>query len=102
MHPDWARSLRGQCIAAGVPFFFKQWGEYSPKNRREDLPAHPTMVCEAKGDVLLTIEGKIETFDSCGGVGDHAVMERIGKKAAGALLDGREWKQFPDELTTEN
>ena len=95
MNPDWARSLRGQCIAAGVPFFFKQWGEYSPKNRREDLPAHPTMVCEAKGDVLLTIEGKIETFDSCGGVGDHAVMERIGKKAAGALLDGREWKQFP-------
>ena len=102
MHPDWARSLRDQCIAAGVPFFFKQWGEYSPKNRHEDLPAHPTMVCEAKGDVLLTIEGKIETFDSCGGVGDHAVMERIGKKAAGALLDGREWKQFPDELTTEN
>ncbi len=96
MHPDWARSLRDQCVAAGVPFFFKQWGEYSPKNRREDLPAHPTMVCEAKGDVLLTIEGKIETLDSCGGVGDHAVMERIGKKAAGALLDGREWKQFPE------
>ncbi|MGB9408210.1 MAG: phage Gp37/Gp68 family protein [Terracidiphilus sp.] len=95
MNPDWARSLRDQCVDAAVPFFFKQWGEYSPKNRREDLPAHPTMVCEAKGDVLLTIEGKIETFDSCGGVGDHAVMERIGKKAAGALLDGREWKQFP-------
>lgn len=28
MHPDWARSLRGQCQVAGVPFFFKQWGEY--------------------------------------------------------------------------
>jgi protein gp37 len=28
MHPDWARSLRDQCKAAGVPFFFKQWGEY--------------------------------------------------------------------------
>ena len=26
MHPDWARSLRDQCTAAGVPFFFKQWG----------------------------------------------------------------------------
>ena len=24
MHPDWARSLRNQCQAAGVPFFFKQ------------------------------------------------------------------------------
>lgn len=26
MHPDWARSLRDQCTAAGVPFFFKQAG----------------------------------------------------------------------------
>ena len=26
MRPDWARSLRDQCAAAGVPFFFKQWG----------------------------------------------------------------------------
>ena len=30
MHPDWARSLRDQCQAAGVPFFFKQWGEWRP------------------------------------------------------------------------
>lgn len=28
MHPDWARSLRDQCAAAGVPFLFKQWGEH--------------------------------------------------------------------------
>ncbi len=28
MHPDWARNIRDQCKAAGVPFFFKQWGEY--------------------------------------------------------------------------
>src|SRR5207245_2383388 len=25
MHPDWARSLRDQCVAAGVPYLFKQW-----------------------------------------------------------------------------
>ena len=30
MHPDWARSLRDQCTAAGVAFFFKQWGEHAP------------------------------------------------------------------------
>lgn len=29
MHPDWARGLRDQCQAAGVPFFFKQWGEFA-------------------------------------------------------------------------
>lgn len=26
IHPDWARGVRDQCAAAGVPFFFKQWG----------------------------------------------------------------------------
>jgi protein gp37 len=30
MHPDWARSLRDQCAAAGVPMLFKQWGEWAP------------------------------------------------------------------------
>ena len=34
MHPDWARSLRDQCQAAGVRFFFKQWGEYGEHRRR--------------------------------------------------------------------
>ena len=28
MHPDWVRSVRDQCKAAGVPFFFKQWGRF--------------------------------------------------------------------------
>jgi len=32
MHPDWARFIRDQCVAAGVPFFFKQWGEWRPES----------------------------------------------------------------------
>lgn len=31
MHPDWVRSLRDQCAGGGVPFFFKQWGEFGPR-----------------------------------------------------------------------
>lgn len=31
MHPSWARSIRDQCAAAGVPFFFKQWGGVNKK-----------------------------------------------------------------------
>ena len=31
----WARSVRDQCLASGVPFFFKQWGEHGPGGRRE-------------------------------------------------------------------
>lgn len=30
MHPDWVRSVRDQCQAAGVPFFFKGWGAHVP------------------------------------------------------------------------
>jgi protein gp37 len=29
-HPDWVRDLRDRCAVAGVPFFFKQWGEWGP------------------------------------------------------------------------
>lgn len=46
MKSEWALDVRDQCVAAGVAFFFKQWGGRSPK-------------------------------------------------AAGRLLDGREWNQFP-------
>lgn len=28
LHPDWVQAVRDQCKAAGVPFFFKQWGKY--------------------------------------------------------------------------
>lgn len=31
MQPEWARSIRDQCLSAGVPFFFKQWGGHTPK-----------------------------------------------------------------------
>jgi protein gp37 len=44
MHPDWARSIRDQCTNAGVPFFFKQWGEWGEPTDslgRLDWPYHP-------------------------------------------------------------
>lgn len=31
MHPDWVRSVRDQCVAAGVAFFFKGWGKHLPE-----------------------------------------------------------------------
>lgn len=73
MHPDWARSLRDQCQAAGVPFFFKQWGEWIHPHPKE-LHLSPAPLTEWEG---LTIQ-------------------RVGKKAAGRLLDGRTWDEFPE------
>ena len=50
VRPDWIRSIRDQCRAAEVAFFFKQWGG-------------------------------------------------VTAKAGGNRLDGREWQQYPDQLT---
>ena len=93
MHPGWALGLRDQCVTAGVPFFFKQWGEWSPVERRDDLPARPWMVRD--GDALLLADGSTVDYDECGGVSDALPMRRVGKKSAGAMLDGREWREFP-------
>lgn len=74
-HPDWFRSLRDQCAAeAGVPFFFKSWGDWAP---RHDLQCRE-------------LAGKLWTnFDP-----DTSVC-RVGKQAAGRLIDGREHNEFP-------
>jgi protein gp37 len=69
MHPWWVRSLRAQCQAANVPFFFKQWGGWIPDHFRDD-PAR-------------------QSFQH------NQWFTRVGKKAAGRLLDGREWNEFP-------
>ena len=34
MKAEWARDIRDQCVAAGVPFFFKQWGCYDENGGR--------------------------------------------------------------------
>jgi protein gp37 len=83
MHPDWVRSVRDQCQAAGVPFFFKQWGEWGTERpaaiRSRTRILHPAL-----------IQGHNGSRDLC--------MWRIGKKAAGAKLDGCEWRKFPKRI----
>jgi len=84
-HPDWARSLRDQCAAAGVPFFWKQWGEFAPF----DAPTTPY--------AKVIAEIQIDGTERCTNFGtpQGALMSRVGKKAAGALLDGKEHREFP-------
>jgi protein gp37 len=68
-NPNWVRSIRDQCVSVGVPFFFKQWGEYCPSEG---------------GLVVMRDEGF-----------EPATVWRAGKKRAGRLLDGREWNEYP-------
>lgn len=83
MHPDWARSLRDQCVAAGVPFFFKQWGEWSPY----DIDDHGFDT-----ERLRTRHVKSHAGEHSGA---ENLMVSLGKTRAGRLLDGREWSEFP-------
>lgn len=82
MHPDWVRSVRDQCLAAKVPFFFKQWGEWG--QYRRDLVQLGSPLTTAAGYSPRQLQ-----------VGTGLPMLRYGKKAAGRLLDGVEWSQFP-------
>jgi len=75
MHPDWARSLRDQCYAAGVPFFFKQWGDWFPYAERD-----------AAGNVNVVNKGERPGLFHEWSNGVFSV--RLGKKAAGRFLDG--------------
>ena len=87
MHSGWARALRDQCVEAGVPFFFKQWGEWLPGGQKG------AVVLKAHGASLhaLPIAGRVCTIGK-------QPFSRIGKKKAGRLLDGREWNQYPPSL----
>lgn len=80
MHPDWARAIRDQCAAADVKFFFKQWGDWKPISFDE-----------------LAAE-KFESEELAGRVDGFAdqPMHRVGKRAAGRLLDGVEHNGMPE------
>jgi len=95
MHPDWARSLRDQCVAAGVPFFFKQWGSFLPIGEVKDGDELINGTC------VFNQAGERISPDCCSN--DYEVepeevavrFKPMNKKAAGRLLDGREWNEFP-------
>jgi len=78
LHPDWVRSVRDQCQNAGVPFFFKQWGEWAP-SPDGGLPDH---LPSSAGYYFAAPDppGKVWRF---------------GRKTAGRLLDGRTHDDLP-------
>ncbi|MDZ7711737.1 MAG: phage Gp37/Gp68 family protein [Rhodovibrio sp.] len=87
MHPDWVRKLRDQCQAAGVAFHFKQWGEWAPADGRDQDDLQECRYGE--------FHAGTDWIDSClCPFGDRGGdMYRVGKKAAGRMLDGEIWDQ---------
>lgn len=125
MHPKWARDLRDQCNAAGVPYFFKQWGAWGPapfivrvcdpavgwQGTEEELTAAKAD-SEARGAThvhtgnwheedgersywLHEIGHKPWSLERVALPDECAAIRRWGKKAAGRELDGRTWDEYP-------
>ena len=72
--PSWFRDLLAKCVAAGVPFHFKQWGDWGPDSGTDSYRCPASLVRE---------------------VDDGTLMLRVGKKVAGRLLDGEAWDGLP-------
>ncbi|HEY8360858.1 MAG TPA: DUF5131 family protein, partial [Ramlibacter sp.] len=123
MHPEWCRSLRDQCAAAGVPFLFKQWGEWRPISDMEEADysvlyrsrvnaregQDQGALDESYGRYCTVATGILHKDGSL-----HDVLEpmafqqgtgamqtfKVGKKAAGRVLAGRTHDDFPIGSTT--
>jgi protein gp37 len=86
MHPDWARSLRDQCAAARVPFFFKQSGSWRETwSPNSDGPTH---FVSPDGAVVEIVSGMWKPTAA-------VPVRRCSKKAAGRRLDGVEHNAMP-------
>ncbi|RAX42601.1 phage Gp37/Gp68 family protein [Rhizobium tropici] len=91
MHPDWARSLRDQCATAGVPFLFKQWGNWQIASEGKGHLDHNM----ARNDAFwVDIDGTRHKPSSTG-LTKPCAMHRVSKSVAGRLLDGVEHNAFP-------
>lgn len=91
MHPEWARSLRDQCRRAGVPFFFKQWGEWQEGSAfTED-----DRIVLVTGHVLLGTNDATPDEERRWRDLSASMMSRVGKHAAGRLLNGCTWDEVP-------
>lgn len=94
-HPHWIRSLRDQCKNSGVPFFFKQWGEWKPIHHA----GHTNWCTDEYGETTI--------MSADGAQWDDGIqpptnvwstvweIQRIGKTKAGNTLDGIQHKEFP-------
>ena len=102
IHPDWVKSLRDQCKVAGVPFFFKQWGEWIGSDYEEEtcVDTYGVMKAENGIDYCCPLEGKYADRPGRFHIKQHLWDDgmrslRVGKKEAGHLLDGKEYREFP-------
>lgn len=87
MHPKWASQLRDQCLAADTGFFFKQWGDWAPRDEWDPRATHKMVAIDRNGR-------EIDHDTAPQDVGGQR-FARVGKHAAGATLYGLEFREWP-------
>lgn len=90
MHPAWVRNIERQCRSAGVAFFFKQWGDWARA---------PAVAGFEAGASVFWPDGTHGYGNADRNGGPGVTMVRVGKKAAGRLLDGVTHDAMPRTLT---
>lgn len=97
--PAWVRDIRDRCVDAGVAYFHKQWGDWVPY----EPDPQPPFWDSQHGDLIdgHRLPADLSEGDPTGGwwapdLGSDAIYRRVGKKAAGRLLDGRTWDEMPE------
>ena len=118
MHPSWVVGLRDQCQATGVPFLFKQWGEWQPISQMSDDDLRPLYRSRVKARAHQDQDAIDGSYGRTCTVGHgvvhqdgslHDILEpmsflqgsgamqafKVGKKSTGRLLDGRTWDEVP-------
>lgn len=95
LSPIDVRLLRDQCILSGIPYFFKQWGEWIPGSQLSepltDNKFNITLCVHTSQDVGMMACSSPWRIHTNGGYDFY----RVGKKQAGHLLDGVAWRQMP-------
>lgn len=89
VHPAWVRSLRDQCLAAGVPFAFLGWGEWVPGD-------YEAAWHFSKDADTLWPDGTMGAGHYQHNGGPGIFMERLGIADTGRTLDGQTWDQYPE------
>ena len=94
MHPDWARSIRDQCLQAGVPFHFKQWGSWAFADGESHYAPDVPLNWKSYPERYACLSPN-NLRQSGYGLWGAEFMARVGKKKAGRILDGRTWDEYP-------
>lgn len=103
-HPDWVRALRDKCQESSVPFFWKQWGEWQPLEKKAGMEGYKLPEGQVIEDwdvpgpeVMMDDPNWNDGFGVDLRWNSHVIFHKVGKKEAGRMLDGREWNDLPGE-----